>query len=109
MVTGHLPHPATFLEAKAVLTTWQTQLAGDPKRVLGMDANEMFKGRRGSNILAESARSELPLDTLDSLAMKIPPQNLDRPSYFPYNQQMRPRRLDYVCTRHMLTSEGGHR
>ena len=106
VLSGHLPHHATLLETEEILATWQNQLQGDHRCFVGLDANETFKPGRGLAILSDSARGEMLLGHLNSWGIKLPPQDLGAPSYFPYNTQMRPRRLDYVFTRHLLAEVG---
>ncbi|CAE7190571.1 NSNH, partial [Symbiodinium necroappetens] len=51
-------------------------------------------------------KGELMLEFLDKLHMKFPFQEIDQASYFPYNQNMQERRLDYICTRRLLADTG---
>ena len=69
-----------------------------------MDANETFCTRWGTSIISDSGRGELMLESLE--ALRFPDQDISSPSYFPYNQSMHPRRLDYICTRHLLSEAG---
>ena len=105
-LSGHLPHHATIPETADIINTWEQQYLWETKGVLGMDANETFRAREGSSILSETARGELLLDHLSTGDFKFPLQEMAKPTYFPYNTAMQPRRLDYVCTRHMLSDEG---
>ena len=105
-LSGHLPHHATLPEAADILNTWEQQYLWEPKGVLGMDANETFRARTGTAVSSETARGELLLDHLTAGDFKFPLQGLSKPTYFPYNTAMLPRRLDYICTRHMLSDEG---
>ena len=38
--------------------------------------------------------------------MTLPAQQIHAHTFFPYNTQMRSRRLDYICGKHMRTSGG---
>ena len=105
-LSGHLPHHATIPETADIINTWEQQYLWEAKGVLGMDANETFRTPANNSILSETARGELLLDHLSTGDFKFPLQELDKPTYFPYNTAMHPRRLDYVCTRHMLSDEG---
>ena len=105
-LSGHLPHHATIPETADIINTWEQQYLWEAKGVLGMDANETFRASANNSILSETARGELLLDHLSTGDFKFPLQELDKPTYFPYNTAMHPRRLDYVCTRHMLSDEG---
>ena len=107
VLSGHLPHHATVAETEEILATWRPQLEGEHRCLVGLDANETFRPGRGMSILSNSARGELLLDALGATGLKLPPQNLASPSYFPYNTQMSPRRLDYLFVRHLLSDEGG--
>ncbi|CAE7305788.1 unnamed protein product [Symbiodinium sp. CCMP2592] len=78
----------------------------DRKIVIGVDANETFKAGHEDDVLSDSARGELILTWWTALNGDIPPQKLEKPSCFPYNRRMHPRRLDYIFTRTMTTAEG---
>ena len=106
VVSGHMPHHATIPEAAEIFHTWDKQLSKEAKGVLGMDANETFCARWGTSIISDSGRGEMMLESLEALSMKFPEQDISAPSYFPYNQLMHPRRLDYICTRRLLAEEG---
>ena len=105
-LSGHLPHHATLPEAADILNTWEQQYRWEPKAVIGMDANETIRARTGTVVFSETARGELLLDSLTAGDFKFPLQELSKPTYFPYNTNMHPRLLDYICTRHMLSDEG---
>ncbi|OLP90095.1 Retrovirus-related Pol polyprotein from type-1 retrotransposable element R2 [Symbiodinium microadriaticum] len=105
-LTGHMPHHATIPEAAEILGTWEQQIVKEPKGILGMDANETFAWRWGTSLVSDSGRGELMLEVLDKLHLKFPLQDIDQASYFPYNQDMHPRRLDYVCTRKLVAEPG---
>ena len=38
--------------------------------------------------------------------LTLPPQELHKPTHFPYNQELRPRRLDYVFTKGVTAAHG---
>ena len=42
-----------------------------------------------------------------TMRLKLPPQDLEKPTHFPYNTAFRPRRIDYVAIRGR-TAEGHH-
>ena len=38
--------------------------------------------------------------------LNAPDQQLDMPTHFPYNTRMQPRRLDYLCLKHLTGADG---
>ena len=100
VLSGHIPHHATIQHTATMLQQWGDTLQGRTA-VLGMDANETFRPPMGDRpgCYACTGRGEVVLDWLLSEDLKLPPQDLHTPSYYPYNPSMRPRRLDYLATR----------
>ena len=76
--------------------------------ILG-DANETFvwsEGRAGGPV-HNTARGSMLLQWMSDEGFEMPPQEVQVPSYYPHNQNYRPRRLDYVWTKGWrLVSEG---
>ncbi|CAE7918081.1 unnamed protein product [Symbiodinium necroappetens] len=106
VVSGHLPHHATMPEADEIATTWLQQLRSTPKAILGMDANETFSEGISGKVTTHSGRGEQLFSSLSAADFRLPPQKLEKASFFPYNTNMRPRRLDYVMVKHLLCREG---
>ena len=107
VLSGHIPHHATVSECGEIPGTWDSQIQNRRgKLVVGSDCNETFKPGADAEVHSDSARGELLLTWWMAKGGKVPPQKLDKHSYFPYNQHMHPRRLDYILTRDMLTNEG---
>ena len=107
VLSGHVPHHATLLETEEIFSGWKHQVTGEGRCMVGLDANESFKPGRGQAVISDSARGEFMLGEFVSLGLRLQPQDLHSPSYYPYNTQMRPRRLDYIFTRHLLADRGG--
>ncbi|CAE7709541.1 unnamed protein product, partial [Symbiodinium necroappetens] len=106
VVSGHMPHHATMAEADEIATSWLQQLRPAPKAVLGMDANETFSLGISGKTITHSGRGEQLLAALGAADLRTPPQQLEKPSFFPYNTTMRPRRLDYIVLKHLLCQDG---
>ena len=75
-----------------------------------MDANEVFAQPHAP--LSTSARSftgrgECILQWLSDHNITLPFQDVCSPTHFPYNTTFRPRRLDYIASRHNTTQQGG--
>ena len=107
VLSGHVPHHATVSECGDILATWDSQMARHRgKTVIGSDCNETFKSGADNEVHSESARGELLLTWWTAKGGTIPPQALDKHSYFPYNHNMHPRRLDYILTKDLATNNG---
>ena len=75
--------------------------------VLGWDANETFTATPGGEyFLSHTGRGEMALQWMAQLDLKLPPQNLAKPTFHPYNREIRARRLDYICLRGMAATSG---
>ena len=97
LLNYHLPHHATIDQATEQLHELQEHRAAKLKRVvMGMDANETFRPR-GHHPLATTGRGEALLQWLEKTHLRLPPQDLETPTHFPYNSALRPRRIDYVA------------
>ncbi|CAE7712228.1 pol [Symbiodinium sp. CCMP2592] len=106
VTSGHIPHHCTVIECCGILENWKQHVQGDRKIVIGMDANETFKAGHETDVLSDSARGELILTWWMALKGDFPIQQLAKPSYYPYNHRMNPRRLDYVLTKTITTQAG---
>ena len=85
LVNYHLPHHATIDQARAQLSDLGDHKATRSRIVaLGMDANETFRAR-GHQPLAITGRGEALLQWLAEQRLRMPPQDLERPTHFPYN------------------------
>ncbi|CAE7328182.1 pol [Symbiodinium sp. CCMP2456] len=102
----HIPHHASMAEAGEILEAAEHQLRKKHKGLLGMDANETFVLRGNSGLDSETGRGEMILGWLERLQLIVPEHNIDKPSYFPYNHRLQPRRLDYVALRHLPGESG---
>ncbi|CAE7904274.1 X-element\ORF2, partial [Symbiodinium necroappetens] len=78
--------------------------SGDLQCVCGKQADD-WRGISGK-LTTTSGRGEQMLTSLTAGDVRIPSQQLEQASFFPYNTTMRPRRLDYVATKHLLCQEG---
>ncbi|CAE7301426.1 pol, partial [Symbiodinium sp. CCMP2592] len=98
VISYHLPHHATVDQVGVQLAALARHPAIQERRVcMGADANESFTTRAGGNTaVAHTARGDLFLAWLLEHQLRLPPQRLEEPSHFPYNTELRPRRLDYV-------------
>ncbi|CAE7737428.1 pol [Symbiodinium sp. CCMP2592] len=106
-MSGHMPHHATLQQAEEITTEWQQQLHESEKAVLGWDANETFHpGLQPQSHRSESGRGEQLLVWLVTANLQLPPQKLTEYTFFPYDTEMRSRRLDYVCLKHTVATHG---
>ncbi|CAE7843326.1 unnamed protein product [Symbiodinium necroappetens] len=71
-----------------------------------MDANETFVLRGKDGLDSETGRGEMILGWLERLQLIIAEDNVGKPSYFPYNHRLQPRRLDYIALRHLPAESG---
>ena len=103
----HVPHHATLSVTEQLLQQLDPYIVIFNKGVLGVDANESFsKAAQNKQIKAHTARGERLVECFEAHGMYLPEQALQKPSYFPYNKQMTPRRLDYVLVRKLLCNAG---
>ncbi|CAE7277276.1 unnamed protein product [Symbiodinium sp. CCMP2592] len=110
----HLPHHATVDQVGVQLAALAEHPAIRESRVfLGVDANETLTARPGGQIaVAHTARGDFLLTWMLDHRLRLPPQLLEQPSHFPYNPELRPRRLDYVFLKGTHSAEahiGDHR
>ncbi|CAE7308075.1 unnamed protein product [Symbiodinium sp. CCMP2592] len=104
----HIPHHATLSTTEQILQSIHIQMQTHTKAVIGVDANETFSdAQQNRQIKASSARGEMLLDWFEQQECHFPQQALDKPSHFPYNQRLEPRRLDYVLAKRLLCDPGG--
>ncbi|CAE7458351.1 unnamed protein product [Symbiodinium natans] len=68
------------------------------KCIIGLDANEAFHEGNTSQY-GDTGRGDTILNVLAELSFRLPPQELHKPSHFPYNQALSPRRLDYIVVK----------
>ena len=96
VLSGHIPWNATIAATEALLSEWESSRAcHQSKCILGLDANETFKNGPHT-ITATTARGNTILDWFTTQNLRLPPQQMEAPSHFPYNPTMMPRRLDYL-------------
>eukprot|EP00439_Symbiodinium_sp_Y106_P029447 s3659_g3.t1 len=110
MLSGHMPHHATIPEVDDILCRWGDQPAlRTPKLVMGIDANEQFTEAATCPTAAHAntGRGEVILNWGVQQGLRLPPEHMADPSYYPYNQQHEPSRLDYVLLRKGHCLEAG--
>ena len=108
-LAGHIPHHATIPETQHILTQWGNHV-GPTKLVVGMDANEVFAQPHApfsTSARSFTGRGECILQWLNDYNITLPLQDISSPTHFPYNTTLRPRRLDYIASRHNTTQQGG--
>ena len=108
-LAGHIPHHATIPETQHILTQWGNHV-GPTKLVVGMDANEVFAQPHdpfSTSARSFTGRGECILQWLNDYNITLPLQDISSPTHFPYNTTLRPRRLDYIASRHNTTQQGG--
>ena len=73
-----------------------------------MDANETFTTPLPNTVggVARTGRGDSVLHWAAQHELTPPPQELHKPTHFPYNQELRPRRLDYVFTKGVTAAHG---
>ena len=91
------------------LTTWESMYAAKEKALMIMgDFNEtLTRDREADELVHRTARGALLMQWFQTLGLSAPPQQTNTPSYYPYNQSHRLRRLDYVLVRRVTSTEGG--
>ena len=104
-LAGHIPHHATIPEPQHILTQWGIMWA--TKLVIRMDANEVFAQPFSTSARSFTGRGECILQWLGDNNLTLPLQDIGSPTHFPYNTALRPRRLDYIASRHNTTQHGG--
>ena len=98
----HLPPKATVADAGQRMENWSaTQALRQSSQIFLGDLNETFVqasvGREEWSVLQhKTARGAMLLQWLSEHDLHPPTQELTTPTYFPYNQLHRPRRLDYI-------------
>ena len=100
----HVPHHATTDQTNELLSDCYDGIHTGDKVIVGMDANEEFKQRQVGTV-ARTARGEAILLATSGVGGKFPPQDMDKPTHFPYNTALRPRRLDYLITSKIFLEE----
>ena len=105
----HLPPKATLTETGKQLTMWGEMHAAKEKALMILgDFNEtLTREKEMDEMSRRTARGALLTQWFHTLDMSAPPQQTNMPSYFPYNQAHRPRRLDYVLVRGIASTQGG--
>ncbi|CAE7492290.1 unnamed protein product [Symbiodinium sp. CCMP2592] len=102
LLSGHIPHHATIPETEMMLANWGEQPAlRIPKVALGLDANEQITEAAGDATCAQAhtGRGDALLNWGTHHHLRLPPQALHVPSYYPYNPLHEPSRLDYMLLR----------
>ena len=112
-ISAHVPHHATTAHTEMLMAQWGevVAVALRQRRVLvGMDANEQFTPSPhtgNQQARAHTSRAEAILAWHQRMGLRLPPQDLAKPSHFPYATMLRPRRLDYVFLKGCFSLEGG--
>ena len=105
-VSGHIPHHATIAQTEHILGNWESAL-GKRKVVLGVDANETFTDVDDTGWRAHTGRGETFLTMVaQQCSLQGPQQQLDIPTYHPYNTAMESRRLDYLLVKGLVAAGG---
>ena len=103
LVSGHISHRFSIAQTAEALSDWGNSPSLQCARVLlGVDANETLLqpgGDLGSTTLSCTGRGEQLLQWALEAEVHFPLQDIDCPSYFPYNQDMQPRRIDYLAAK----------
>ena len=106
-ISVHIPHHATLSATEQILQSLQEHTHTSHKAILGIDANETFCGaKQQKQIKANTARGEMLLHWFEEQQFHMPPQNIQKPTHFPYNTALEPRRLDYILSKHLLVTRG---
>ena len=106
-ISGHLPHHATVVQTGTILDSWSTQISRTHRGILGWDANETFiLDNPDDKLTSCSARKEYILNWMEENNLLAPDQQLEKPTNFPYNQRMQPRRLEYLLLKHLSGANG---
>ncbi|CAE7248993.1 hypothetical protein AK812_SmicGene13784 [Symbiodinium microadriaticum] len=105
LISGHVSHKFIIAETAAALQQWgESPACLQPKVVLGFDANETFLQPGDlleDETLSCTGRGEQILTWCMEQGITLPPQHCDKPSHFPYNPDLTPRRIDYVASRNL--------
>ncbi|CAE7637897.1 unnamed protein product [Symbiodinium sp. CCMP2592] len=111
LLSAHMPHHATIPRAEAIMLEWgECTALRCPKAVVGIDANEQFTPSEHAShqeqAQGHTGRAESILAWLAHNHIRLPPQDLQAPSHFPYDTTQTPRRLDYVAIRGIFSLQG---
>ena len=108
LISGHVSHKFSIAQTAEALSSWgDAPCLKSFKVLLGFDANETFLqpgGLLGDTTLSCTGRGEQILQWCLEHDVAIPEQDIDCPSHFPYNPDLKPRRIDYIATRGMRIS-----
>ena len=98
----HLPPKATVPETGEHMALWERmQALRQPRRIFAGDLNETFlqearMRHQEEGLQHKTARGAMLLQWLNDQDMRAPEQQIDVPTYYPYNHLHQPRRLDYL-------------
>ena len=103
LLSGHISHRFNIAQNAEALSDWGASptLQGT-KLLMGFDANETLlqpRGTLGFVTLSCTGRGEQILQWTLGADVYFRAQSMEAPSYFPYNLDMSPRRLDYLAAK----------
>ena len=111
LMSCHLPHWTTLQQAGELLRNWYDStrpLHGLSRLVCGGDLNETLTlGDGGGAFGGATARGEVVAAFFQELGLVSAESSWATPTYHPYNDQMRPRRLDYIFAKGLCMLEAG--
>ncbi|CAE7319888.1 unnamed protein product [Symbiodinium sp. CCMP2456] len=105
-LAGHIPHHSTIAQAEAIMSAWEHTMQ-KARLMLGFDANETFTDEDGEGPRGHTGRGEVILQAVATCGGRVGPQQIDTPTYHPYNTAMQSRRIDYLVTRGVQVQAGG--
>ena len=103
------PPKATLTETGKQLDIWgNMHVVKKPAVVVMGDLNEtLTRDNEAHELPHRAARGALVTQWFRDHDLSAPPQQSTLPSYYPYNQAHRPRRLDYIVTRSVRSTQEG--
>ena len=111
LMSCHLPHWTTLQQAGELLRNWYDStkpLHGLARLVCGGDLNETLTLGDGRGAFGgATARGEVVAAFFQELGLVSAESSWAAPTYHPYNDQMRPRRLDYIFAKGLCMLEAG--
>ncbi|CAE6934847.1 unnamed protein product [Symbiodinium sp. CCMP2592] len=96
---------------ESVIVFMQEIICDTGKHHASLDELQMIFGKRaedwrGNAVKACSAKGESMLEWFEEQQCHMPPQELEKPTHFPYNTALEPRRLDYIFVKKLLCDPG---
>ena len=109
LLAGHISHRFSIAQTAEALSDWGiSPTMSCTRTLLGFDANETFLqpgGALGQTTLSCTGRGEQFLQWALENGVSFPQQSMECPSYYPYNTEMQPRRLDYLAAKGVHVSQ----